>query len=305
MVVVNYYDILEISENASAEVIQSAYRALAKKYHPDTYKGDLQYANSMMQTINEAYEILSDATKRHLYDAQLKSAYQHKSDTESTKETNSRSTTESTSHVSEKPTYSAIQKPKKGCLSGCLSNLLGFIFWLVVIALCLNHCSKKDGGQGVFDDLKKAVTSATAPTPLSDRYDQLVEETLQEALQADSEEERKSKFTDTLTLQASEYCFKVNAYLHYVDDSYENQPFSNQMTEEMLSTVNTMKQFFSDEIVTITVAACIDVAFDFYEGMQGRFDYMLGDGWTKRNIDLDYLWELYLSQTDIYDYMTE
>lgn len=186
---VNYYDILEISESASAEVIQSAYRALAKKYHPDTYKGDPLYADSRMQAINEAYETLSNSAKRSLYDAQLKSDYQHKSDTESAKESNSQSTDEQSLNVSEKPTHSAGQKTKKGCLSGCLSNLFGFVFWLVVIALCLNHCSKKDGGQGVFDDLKKAVTSATTPTPLSDRYDQLIEETLQEALQSDSEEE--------------------------------------------------------------------------------------------------------------------
>ena len=78
------------------------------------------------------------------------------------------------------------------------------------------------------------------------------------------------------------------------------------MVEEMTSTIDTMKQFFSDESVTITVAACVDVTFNFYEEMEGRFDDMLGDGWTKRNIDLDYLWELYLSKSHILDeYMTK
>ena len=36
----NYYDILEVSPKASKEVIEKAYRVLAKKYHPDRYTGD-------------------------------------------------------------------------------------------------------------------------------------------------------------------------------------------------------------------------------------------------------------------------
>lgn len=64
----NYYEILEVSINASKEVIKNAYRALIKKYHPDSYKGDKQYAEEMIKKINEAYETLSDENKRLLYD---------------------------------------------------------------------------------------------------------------------------------------------------------------------------------------------------------------------------------------------
>lgn len=39
----NYYEILEITSTASDEVIRMAYKALAKKYHPDTYEGDKAY----------------------------------------------------------------------------------------------------------------------------------------------------------------------------------------------------------------------------------------------------------------------
>ena len=64
----NYYEILEVSVNASKEVIKNAYRALTKKYHPDSYKGNQEYAQEKMKEINEAYEILMDDNKRLMYD---------------------------------------------------------------------------------------------------------------------------------------------------------------------------------------------------------------------------------------------
>lgn len=69
----NYYEILEITENASAEVIKAAYRALAKKYHPDTYRGSEFDREKNMTQINEAYNILSDEQKRKKYDDKIKS----------------------------------------------------------------------------------------------------------------------------------------------------------------------------------------------------------------------------------------
>ena len=68
----NYYEILEVNENASIEVIDKAYRVLAKKYHPDVYEGDKKQAEAMMQKLNEAYDVLSDVNKRSNYDAILK-----------------------------------------------------------------------------------------------------------------------------------------------------------------------------------------------------------------------------------------
>ena len=67
-----YYDILEISENASDEVIKMAYKALVKKYHPDTFKGDKAFAEEKTKEINEAYDVLSDPIKRQEYDLFLK-----------------------------------------------------------------------------------------------------------------------------------------------------------------------------------------------------------------------------------------
>lgn len=65
-----HYDSLKVTEDAPQEVIRAAYRALSLKYHPDKSGGDRQ-ALHKMQTINEAYSILSDARKRADYDGEL------------------------------------------------------------------------------------------------------------------------------------------------------------------------------------------------------------------------------------------
>ena len=64
----NYYEILEISSNASDEVIKMAYKALVKKYHPDVTAGNMPDIEKKIQIINEAYSILSDKNKRIDYD---------------------------------------------------------------------------------------------------------------------------------------------------------------------------------------------------------------------------------------------
>lgn len=68
----DYYELLEISRNASDEVVKNAYRALAKKYHPDTANVDKELIEKNMKQINEAYEVLSNKEKRAIYDQELK-----------------------------------------------------------------------------------------------------------------------------------------------------------------------------------------------------------------------------------------
>ncbi len=68
----NLYEILEVSEKASKEVIEKAYRVLAKKYHPDLQdEAQKQEAERKMKQINEAYDILSNEEKRKQYDMEL------------------------------------------------------------------------------------------------------------------------------------------------------------------------------------------------------------------------------------------
>lgn len=69
----NYYEILEVDKNASDEIIEKAYKTLAKRYHPDLQNGMLKKEyEEKMKIINEAYSVLSDGTQKATYDEQLK-----------------------------------------------------------------------------------------------------------------------------------------------------------------------------------------------------------------------------------------
>src|ERR1700704_3713701 len=63
----DYYEVLGVSRTASAEELKRAYRKLALQFHPDRNPNDPQ-AESRFKEINEAYEVLSDQSKRQRYD---------------------------------------------------------------------------------------------------------------------------------------------------------------------------------------------------------------------------------------------
>lgn len=63
----NYYDVLGVPRDATDEEIRKAYRALARKYHPDVNPNDPQ-AEARFKEISEANTVLSDKTKRAQYD---------------------------------------------------------------------------------------------------------------------------------------------------------------------------------------------------------------------------------------------
>lgn len=64
----DYYEVLGVPKHATTEDIKTAYRRLAKKYHPDMNKDDPKGAEEKFKELSEAYEVLADQDKRATYD---------------------------------------------------------------------------------------------------------------------------------------------------------------------------------------------------------------------------------------------
>jgi curved DNA-binding protein CbpA len=68
--VIDPYTVLGVARSATREEIRSAYRALVERYHPDRHHGNPleNLANERMVTINRAYDVLSDPSRRAAFD---------------------------------------------------------------------------------------------------------------------------------------------------------------------------------------------------------------------------------------------
>jgi len=69
----DYYEILQVSNQAETEIIEAAYKRLSLKYHPD--RNQASNANEKMQLINEAYSVLINSEKRRQYDDEKREQY--------------------------------------------------------------------------------------------------------------------------------------------------------------------------------------------------------------------------------------
>lgn len=77
----NYYKILEVDFNASPEVIEKAYKTLAKKYHPDLQKESQKViAGEKLKEINEAYEVLSNPQLKSSFDTKFQQSFVSRED---------------------------------------------------------------------------------------------------------------------------------------------------------------------------------------------------------------------------------
>lgn len=73
METIDYYKVLDISPNASADEIKKAYRQKAKQYHPDV--SSEVNASEKMKQVNSAYDVLSDPQQKQAYDFRRQNPY--------------------------------------------------------------------------------------------------------------------------------------------------------------------------------------------------------------------------------------
>src|SRR6187551_3514645 len=71
----DYYEVLGVSRDASSDEIKKAYRKLARQHHPDVNPGD-KTAEARFKEAQQAYDVLSDAEKRSLYDRYGKAGFE-------------------------------------------------------------------------------------------------------------------------------------------------------------------------------------------------------------------------------------
>lgn len=78
----NYYDLLEISYTASEEIVRAAYKAKVKQWHPDNFFAEHEKANAtkVLQDLNDALEILTNAEKREAYNERIQYADERRQD---------------------------------------------------------------------------------------------------------------------------------------------------------------------------------------------------------------------------------
>lgn len=170
----DYYKLLEVNETASPEVIQAAYKILAKKYHPDIAKpNEKAMKEAKMKEINNAKEILLNPVERQKYDIMLKQEKErlHNQVIESKVERHKEKERKKTASKSKRryKNNDTVQSTVGGAFSGffglfknfkenqTLIMICGFLFLLAFLQvfLCLGYFG------GFFDGIIKSPSNST------------------------------------------------------------------------------------------------------------------------------------------------
>lgn len=168
----DYYKILQVAPDASTEVIQMAYKALAKKYHPDLNPGQEEAAQEKMKDVNEAYEILSDKDKRWQYDqiyyrqekTEQKTSYSEPEPPKGAQTHSAQSRDEQTCAAPVDPTPEDKEKTSsgKGCAKTGCGCLVVFVVLFILIGLFGGSSSDNDS------DKKPSSSDAASVTATSE-----------------------------------------------------------------------------------------------------------------------------------------
>ena len=136
----NYYDILKVTETASQAEIKNSYKKLVKKYHPDLYVGDKNFAEKTIKEINEAYNILSNPETKAEYDSYLNTLKEPTTPPISENQTYSNNDVKSETTDNENPTnFSKIIWDKIFNLDIKYQLQIFIITLIIILALILNN----------------------------------------------------------------------------------------------------------------------------------------------------------------------
>lgn len=167
----DYYKILQVAPDASTEVIQMAYKALAKKYHPDLNPGQEEAAQEKMKDVNEAYEILSDKDKRWQYDqiyyrqekTEQKTSYSAPEPPKGAQSHSAQSKGEQTCAAPVDPTPEDKEKVSsgKGCAKTGCGCLVVFVVLFILIGLFGGSSSDNDSDKKPSSSDTASVTATS------------------------------------------------------------------------------------------------------------------------------------------------
>ena len=161
----DYYRSLELSFGATSTDIKTAYRRLAKKYHPDLHFGNKLFEEKF-KDINEAYSILNDKAKKDIYDINYqKSKYRQNTNNNSSNSTNNSEKKEQKQEPNSEPKtkYQNTTKEKPKNMINDFTNIFNTIYknklyrYVGVFAIIISsiYIYKKDDISKYYDEQEK------------------------------------------------------------------------------------------------------------------------------------------------------